>query len=116
VPTGHHPHCQSPGGGQTGRQDEQDDLQLMIALVARQMREQQLARASYKIFGHGIKMVFLVAVAHRSLCAIIGAMDSCHLSPENNSVKPIAAEANPPNQLKIKWGLEGTTFNCLFET
>jgi hypothetical protein len=31
-------------------------------------------------------------------------------------MKPIAAEANSPNQLKIKWGLEGTTINRLFET
>jgi len=84
VPTGHHPHCQSPGGGQAGRQDKQDDKQLLIALVARQMREQQLARASYKISGHSVKMVFLVAMARRSLCATIGAMDSCHLSPEND--------------------------------
>jgi hypothetical protein len=62
-------------------------------------------------------MVFPVAVAHCSLCATIGAMDSCYLFPENDSsVKPIAAEANPPNQLKIKWGLDGTTINCLFET
>jgi hypothetical protein len=85
VPTGHHPHCQPPGGGQAGRQDEQDDKQLLIALVARQMREQQLARASYKIFGHSVKMVFLVAVAHCSLCATIAAMDNCHLFSKNDS-------------------------------
>ena len=84
MPAEHHPHCQSRGGGQAGRQDEQDDKQLLIALVARQMREQQLARASYKISGHSVKMVFLVAMARRSLCATIGAMDSCHLSPEND--------------------------------
>ncbi|MGA2278955.1 MAG: hypothetical protein ABSG80_01480 [Verrucomicrobiota bacterium] len=30
-------------------------------------------------------------------------------------MKPIAAEANPPNQLKIKRGIEGMTINGLFE-
>jgi hypothetical protein len=56
----------------------------MFALIARQMWEQQLARAFYKIISH-IKIVCLVAVAHRSLRATIGAMDSCYLSPENDS-------------------------------
>jgi len=31
--------------------------------------------------------MFLVAVAHRSLRATIGAMGSCYLFPENNSCK-----------------------------
>ena len=30
-------------------------------------------------------------------------------------VKPIAAEAKRPNQLKIKWDLDGTTINYDFE-
>ena len=55
MPTGHHPHHQRAGAAKAGRQDKQDDKQLLIALVARQMREQQLARASYKISGHSIK-------------------------------------------------------------
>jgi hypothetical protein len=60
-------------------------------------------------------MVFLVAVVHRSLCATIGAMDSYYYLRKTIPMKPIAAEANRPNQLK-KWGLEGTMINCLFET
>jgi hypothetical protein len=116
VPTGHHPHCQSPGGGQAGRQDEQDDKQLLIALVARQMREQQLARASYKIFGHNVKMVFPVAVAHRNLCATIGAMDSCCLFPKNNSNEIHCSGSKSTKPVENKMGLEGTTINCLFET
>jgi type II secretory pathway pseudopilin PulG len=116
VPTGHHPHCQSPGGGQAGRQDEQDDKQLLIALIARQMREQQLARASYKIFGHNVKMVFPVAVAHRNLCATIGAMDSCCLFPKNNSNEIYCSGSKYTKPVENKMGLEGTTINCLFET
>jgi len=55
VPAGHHPHHQRAGAAKAGHENEQDGLQLVIALVARQMREQQLARAFYKIFGHGVK-------------------------------------------------------------
>ena len=61
-------------------------------------------------------MMFLVGVAHCSLCATIGAVAVTIYLREMIQVKPIAAEANPPNQLKIKWGLDGTTINCLFET
>jgi len=57
VPAGHHPHHQRAGAAKAGHENEQDDLQLMFALVARQMREQQLARAFYKIFSHGNKVL-----------------------------------------------------------
>ena len=53
VPTGHHPHYQHAGAAKAGHENEEDDEQLMFALVARQMREQQLAGAFYKFFGHG---------------------------------------------------------------
>jgi hypothetical protein len=55
-------------------------------------------------------------VAHRSLRATIGAMASCYFFPENNSSETHCGGSKKPNQLKIKWGLDGTTINCLFET
>ena len=85
MPTGHHPHHQRAGAAKAGHENEQNDLQVMIALVPRQMREQHLARAFYKISGHGVKLVFPVAVAHCNLCATIGSMDSCGLFPGNDS-------------------------------
>jgi hypothetical protein len=45
-------------------------------------------------------MMFLVGVAHCSLCATIGAVAVTIYLREMIQVKPIAAEANPPNQLK----------------
>jgi hypothetical protein len=46
-------------------------------------------------------MVFLVAMAHRSLCATISAKETVvvHLR-KTIPVKPIAAKANQSNQLK----------------
>jgi hypothetical protein len=52
VPAGHHPHDQGDGGGKAGREDQQDDGQLMIALITGQVREQQLSHASVYMVCH----------------------------------------------------------------
>jgi hypothetical protein len=103
VPAGHHPHHQRADAAKAGHKNKQDDLQLMITLVARQMREQQLARASYKIFGHGVKIVFLVAVAPCNLYATIGSADSCCLFPEKDSNEIHCGGSESAKPVEIKW-------------
>ena len=56
-----HPCRQCPGAGQADHRDHQDDEHPTFALITRQMREQQFARAFYKIFSHSF-MVLLFRV------------------------------------------------------
>lgn len=89
-------------------------MQLLFALVARQMREQQLARPFYKICSHSVKMMFLVGVAPCSLCATIGAVGRYYLSPENDSSETHCGGSKSTKTVG-KNGLDGTMINCLFE-
>jgi hypothetical protein len=58
MPAGFHPHRHYVGDGKAGPQDQEDDVHFLFALIAREVREQQLARAVHKIFSHSIKVLF----------------------------------------------------------
>jgi hypothetical protein len=57
MPAGLHPRYQHVDGEQAGCQDEHDDGHPMFALVARKVREQQLARTIHNIFSHNLRVL-----------------------------------------------------------
>jgi hypothetical protein len=60
-----HPHDQRSGRAKTGHQDQHDDEHLIFALVAGQMRKEQLAGTFYNIFSHSIQVVDFPALPSR---------------------------------------------------
>lgn len=62
MPVRGHPHDQTRGRREAGGQNQQDGEQQTIALIAGQMRKQQLAGAFYNIVGHSFKSVDSPAV------------------------------------------------------